>query len=58
MKREAMKITAGSPKPPSAWSIVRTPVAQSASAVAMATTTTGSLFQTKRTTIAAMIVAV
>ena len=33
-------------------------VAQSASAVAMATTTTGSLFQTNRTTAAAMMAAV
>ena len=50
-----MKITAGSPKPPSAWPIVSTPVAHSASAVIMATTTTGSLFQTNRTTTTAMM---
>ena len=58
MKSEAMKMTAGSPKPPSAWSSVRTPVAHSASAVAMATMTTGSLFQTNRTTATAMMAAV
>ena len=57
-KSDAMKMTAGSPKPPSAWSIVSTPVAHSANAVAMATTTTGSLFQTNRTTATAMMVAV
>ena len=57
-KSDAMKMTAGSPKPPSAWPIVRTPVAHSASAVAMATTTTGSLFQTNRTTATAMMAAV
>ena len=53
-----MKMTAGSPKPPSAWPRVSTPVAHSASAVAMATTTTGSLFQMNRTTAAAMMAAV
>ena len=58
MKREAMKMTAGSPKPPSAWPRVRTRVAHNASAVAMATMTTGSLFQMNRTTAAAMMVAI
>ena len=52
---EAMKMTAGSPNPPSACPSVRTPVAQRDSAVAIAMTTTGSRFQTKRTTAAAMI---
>ena len=57
-KSEAMKMTAGSPKPPSACPSVSTPVAHSASAVSMATTTTGSLFQTNRTTATAMMAAV
>ena len=54
-KSEAMKMTAGSPKPPSAWPSVSTPVAHSASAVSIATMTTGSLFQTNRTTATAMM---
>ena len=53
--REAMNSTAGSPKPASAWPRSSTPVAQSASDVAIATTTTGSRSQTNRTTIAATI---
>ena len=57
MNREAMKITAGSPSPPKAWPSVSRPVAQRANAVIMATTTTGSLFQTNRTTVAAMMAA-
>ncbi len=57
-KSDAMKMTAGSPKPPSAWPSVSTPLAHSANAVSMATTTTGSLFETNRTTATAMMVAV
>ena len=45
----AMKMTAGSPKPARACCKERMPVAQSASGVAMATTTTGSLLVTNRT---------
>ena len=40
-KSEAMKITVGSPKPPSACSSVRTPVAHRESAVPSATGATG-----------------
>ena len=51
--RDAMKITAGSPSPPSdSWRLV-TPVKYSASAVPRATKTTGMRFQTNSTTIAA-----
>ena len=57
-KSEAMKMTAGSPNPLRACPRVKTPVAQSASGVRSATTTTGSLFVTNRTTAAAMIAAV
>ena len=57
MNNDAMKITAGSPSPPNAWPSVSRPVAQSASAVIMATRTTGSLFQTNRTTVAATMAA-
>ncbi len=39
---DAMKITAGSPRPASAWLSVSTPVAQSASATPIATMTTGN----------------
>jgi hypothetical protein len=50
-----MKMTAGSPKPPRAWPIVRTPVAHSANATSIETMTTGSLFETNRTTATAMM---
>ena len=50
---DAMKITVGSPKPASACSRSRTPVAQSESATPSATTATGSRSQTKTTTTAA-----
>ena len=49
---EAMKTTAGSPNPASAWPRSSTPVAQSASDVASATTITGKRSQTNRTTTA------
>ena len=51
--REAMKTTAGSPKPASDWPRSSTPVAHSASDVASATTMTGKRSQTNRTTTAA-----
>ena len=52
---EAMNTTAGSPNPASAWPRSSTPVAHSASAVAIATTTTGKRSQTNSTTITATI---
>ena len=52
---DAMKITAGSPKPPSDCSSSSTPVAQSESATPTATTATGSRSQTKTATVAARI---
>ena len=47
MKRAAMKITVGSPKPASAWLSVSTPVAQSRIATPSATTPIDTLFETK-----------
>ena len=52
-KREAMKITVGSPNPASAWSTVSTPVAQSDSATPNATTPIGSRSQTNTATVTA-----
>ena len=52
---DAMKMTAGSPSPPSASVRLSTPVKYSASAVPSATSTTGMQFQTNRTTIATTI---
>ena len=48
--RQAMKITVGSPKPAKASSTEITPVAASVSGAETATTSTGTLFHTKRTT--------
>src|SRR5581483_3145752 len=52
-KSDAMKRTVGSPKPASDWSRLRTPVAQSASAVPSATVATGKRSQANTTTTAA-----
>ncbi len=52
-KSDAMKITVGSPNPPSAWSIVSTPVAQSDKATPNATTPMGSRSQAKTATVTA-----
>ncbi len=52
-----MNITAGSPKPASACPSVSSPVAQSDRPTPIATSTTGSLFQTNRTIAAATIAA-
>ncbi len=52
-KSDAMKRTAGSPNPCSAWSRSRTPVAQSESETPIATIATGRLSQMKTTTVAA-----
>ena len=49
---DAMKITAGSPKPASAWSRSSTPVAQSVSAAPIATISTGRRSQTNSATTA------
>ena len=46
----AMNSTVGSPKPASAWSRSRTPVAQSVSAAPIATSSTGNRPQTNSTT--------
>ena len=48
---DAMNMTAGSPSPPSASVRLSTPVKYNASAVPSATRTTGTQFQTNRTTI-------
>ena len=53
--RAAMKMTAGSPKPASAWSRSRTPVKYSASDAPMATIPTGMRFETNATTTASRI---
>ena len=50
-----MKITVGSPNPPSAWSRPSTPVAHSDSATPNATTPIGNRSQTKTTTVAPRI---
>ena len=52
---DAMKMTAGSPNPASECPRSSTPVAYSASAVPMATSTTGTRFETNSTTMPAMI---
>src|SRR5208283_1483999 len=52
---EAIKMTAGSPRPLSDWCRLSTPVAYSASAVPSATSTTGMAFDTNSTTMPATI---
>jgi len=53
--RDAMKITVGSPKPPSDCSSSSTPEAQSESATPSATTATGRRSQTKTAIVAPRI---